>query len=201
MRSPGTAPPSGAKRTGRSLLMPRIGIAGPRRRPSGTLNLTEVSLLEAEPAALGLAASTAMRGRALFLVVGIHRARDVGGLQFAAADRRHHLLDRGARQPRQRAVQLFVGIGDLGALEQRARRCAGRARHIACAPPPRVARRIAARALPVTTIDSQAAGGAALRLRGDDLDLVAVDISDISGAILPLILQPTAVLPTSVCTA
>src|SRR5438874_846417 len=29
MRSPGTAPPSDAKRTGRSLLMPRIGMAPP----------------------------------------------------------------------------------------------------------------------------------------------------------------------------
>ena len=38
----------------------------------------------------------------------------------------------------------------------------------------RVARRIASRALPVTTIDSQAAGGADLRLRGEDIDLVAV---------------------------
>ena len=38
----------------------------------------------------------------------------------------------------------------------------------------RVARRIASRALPVTTIDSQADGGADLRLRGEDLDLVAV---------------------------
>ena len=43
MRSPGTAPPSGAKRIGRSPSMPRIGIAGPCA--SGTRNLTEVSRL------------------------------------------------------------------------------------------------------------------------------------------------------------
>ena len=55
---------------------------------------------------------------ALFLVVGIHRARDVGGPHLAAADRRHHVVDRGARQPRQRALQLVVGVFDLGAREQ-----------------------------------------------------------------------------------
>ena len=38
MRSPGTAPPLGAKRTGRSLLMPRIGIAAPYSSTAGTLN-------------------------------------------------------------------------------------------------------------------------------------------------------------------
>ena len=46
MRSPGTAPPSGAKRTGRSPLMPRIGIAGPAALMPGTLNLTEVSFFK-----------------------------------------------------------------------------------------------------------------------------------------------------------
>ena len=44
MRSPGTAPPSGAKLTGRSLWMPRIGIAGPCA--SGTRNFTEVSFFK-----------------------------------------------------------------------------------------------------------------------------------------------------------
>ena len=50
MRSPGTAPPSGAKRTGRSLLMPRIGIGGPLSRPlSGTLNFKERAATPAAP--------------------------------------------------------------------------------------------------------------------------------------------------------
>ena len=39
MRSPGTAPPFGANRTGRSELMPRIGI-DEACSASGTLNLT-----------------------------------------------------------------------------------------------------------------------------------------------------------------
>src|SRR5665647_2578936 len=46
MRSPGTAPPSGAKLTGRSPLMPRIGIAGPTAAMPGTLNFTEVSFFK-----------------------------------------------------------------------------------------------------------------------------------------------------------
>ena len=38
IRSPGTAPPFGAKRTGRSELMPRIGIAPSFSWTFGTLN-------------------------------------------------------------------------------------------------------------------------------------------------------------------
>ncbi len=115
MRSPGTAPPFGAKRTGRSVLMPRIGIAAPFSPSAGTLNFTALAEFQAEPAALRLRRN---RRDALVLVVGIHGARDVGGLHLAAADRRHHVVDRGARQPRQRALQLLVGIFDLGALAQ-----------------------------------------------------------------------------------
>ena len=44
MRSPGTAPPSGANRTGNSLLIPRMGMAVGWVEP-GTLNLTDVALL------------------------------------------------------------------------------------------------------------------------------------------------------------
>ena len=65
----------------------------------------------------------------------------------------------------------------------------------------RVARRIAARALPVTTINSQAAGGAVCAFEVMISTSSPLTISEPSGAILPLILQPTAVLPTSVCTA
>ena len=40
MRSPGTAPPFGANRTGRSELMPRIGIEAALGSAVGTLNFT-----------------------------------------------------------------------------------------------------------------------------------------------------------------
>ena len=64
----------------------------------------------------------------------------------------------------------------------------------------RVALRMAARALPVTTTDSHAAGGA-----WDVERMISTSSpfcnSVITGIILPLILQPTQELPTSVCTA
>ncbi len=64
----------------------------------------------------------------------------------------------------------------------------------------RVARRIAARARPVTTTESQAAGGVRLddRVISTSSPLCS---GEISGAMRPLILQPTAELPTSVWTA
>ena len=65
----------------------------------------------------------------------------------------------------------------------------------------RVARRIEARALPVRTIDSQAAGGAVCALEIRISTSSPLTSSEVSGAILPLILQPTVALPTSVCTA
>ena len=115
MRSPGTAPPLGAKRTGRS----RIDAADRDRRAvlavSGTLNFTALARLSPNQP---LSAFGAARGDALVLVVGIHGAHDVGGFHLAAADRRHHVVDRGARKPRQRAFELLVGIGDLGALAE-----------------------------------------------------------------------------------
>src|SRR5262249_50609076 len=57
-------------------------------------------------------------GGALLLVVGVHGAYDVGGTHLAAADRRHHLLDRGPRQPPQRALELLVGIDDFRTLAE-----------------------------------------------------------------------------------
>ena len=65
----------------------------------------------------------------------------------------------------------------------------------------RVARRMAARALPVVTSDSQAAGGAICAFEVMISTSSPLVSSETSGAILPLILQPTAMLPTSVCTA
>ena len=43
IRSPGTAPPLGAKRTGKSELMPRMGMAAPAS--PGTLALTDFARL------------------------------------------------------------------------------------------------------------------------------------------------------------
>ena len=65
----------------------------------------------------------------------------------------------------------------------------------------RVARRIASRALPVTTIDSQADGGAVCAFEVMMSTSSPLLSSETSGAIWPLILQPTAWLPTSVWTA
>src|SRR6266516_2616044 len=45
IRSPGTAPPSGAKRTGSSPVMPRIGMAVASAGPVGTLNFTALAFL------------------------------------------------------------------------------------------------------------------------------------------------------------
>jgi hypothetical protein len=89
--------------------MPRTGITEALRAGCGGLLQLQLD----REALLGPVAH-----HPLFLVVGIHRARDVGGLHLAAPDRRHHVLDRGARQPRQRALQLVVGIFDLGAGKQ-----------------------------------------------------------------------------------
>jgi len=63
-----------------------------------------------------------------------------------------------------------------------------------------VARRMAARALPVTTIDSQAAGGtcACERMISTSSPFFS---SVISGMVRPLIFTPTQVSPTSVWTA
>ena len=60
---------------------------------------------------------------------------------------------------------------------------------------------MAARALPVMTSDSQAAGGAVCAFEVMISTSSPLVSSETSGAILPLILQPTAMLPTSVCTA
>ena len=63
-----------------------------------------------------------------------------------------------------------------------------------------VARRMAARALPVTTIDSQAAGGTCALERMISTSSPFFS-SVISGMMRPLTLAPTQVSPTSVCTA
>src|SRR5436190_673103 len=45
-------------------------------------------------------------------------AGDVGSLEFTTPDGSHHVLDRGAREPGKRALQLVVGVFDLGAGKQ-----------------------------------------------------------------------------------
>ena len=57
MRSPGTAPPSGAKRTGRSELMPRIGIAS--SGAPGTLNFTACPVFSPNQLLSGLGTAVA----------------------------------------------------------------------------------------------------------------------------------------------
>src|SRR5215469_16453657 len=81
------------------------------------LELDGLGTFQPEPAALG-PRLLRHRGDALFLVIWVHGARDVGGAHLATTDRRHHVLDRGARKPRQRALQFFVRVDDLGALAQ-----------------------------------------------------------------------------------
>ena len=63
-----------------------------------------------------------------------------------------------------------------------------------------VARRMAERALPVTTTDSQAAGGTCALERMISTSSPFFS-SVISGMMRPLTLAPTQVSPTSVCTA
>src|ERR1700686_4162917 len=94
IRSPGTAPPFGANLTGRSELMPRTGIADGLREGSGgdfSFNLTA----------------------RLFFGWGNPRPRGGGALHPPAPPPRHAFVNRPAPQPRQRALQLVVGIFDL----------------------------------------------------------------------------------------
>ncbi len=109
----------------------------------------------------------------LFLVVRIHRARDVGRLQFATPDRSHHILDRGARQPGQRPLQLVVGIFDLGAGKQAIDDAAAKPGILIA----HGGTRGAANGRPRLAGDGERLPGRwrrRLRLRGQYLDLVAV---------------------------
>ncbi len=96
--------------------MPRIGIAGAERAVRH-LEFDRRQFLQAEPAAVRFWIG-GHGGGALFLVVGIHGARDVRSFQFAASDRSHHIFDRRTRQTRQRAREILVRVSDLRALEQ-----------------------------------------------------------------------------------
>src|SRR5262249_9768667 len=99
----------------------QVGVDAPDRDCSaglaGHLHFDRLGFFQPEPAALRL---RLLRdgGGALLLVVGVHGAYDVGSAHLAATDRRHHLLDRGPRQPRQRALQLLVGTDACRALAE-----------------------------------------------------------------------------------
>ena len=109
MRSPGTAPPLGAKRTGMSQSTPRSGSAAPFSPLPGTRNTRLAAL--ARPNQPALARRQRRPGFALLLEIGIDRAHHVGRIEFAAPDADEHVVDRAARQARQRALQL--GVGEL----------------------------------------------------------------------------------------
>src|SRR5207302_1492161 len=62
MRSPGTAPPFGAKRTGNSPVTPRIGIAPSASLPSGTLKISDFALRNPNQPLSGLGAGARVPG-------------------------------------------------------------------------------------------------------------------------------------------
>ena len=145
-------------------------MAAPCSPAPGQLELHRLGAFEAEPAAFRLRRN---RRDALVLVVGIHGAHDVGRPHLAAADRRHHVVDRCARQPRQRAFELLVGIFDLGALAQALDDAAAERRILAAH---RVAGGAADGGARLAGHDDRFPGRRrrGLRLRGQDLHLVAV---------------------------
>ena len=198
MRSPGTAPPFGAKRTGVSKSMPRSGSASAASDSPGTRNTRSAALGKPnQPLSFMRHGRTRL---ALLLEVRKHGAHDVGGENLAAADANEDIVDRGARETRQRRLEFRFGeflaraleraLDDLApeAAELRLRRLArraadggaGPARHHDAVPGRRRRRRPRrARSAPRRRCAS----------------------SEISGAMRPLIFAPTAELPTSVWTA
>ena len=197
MRSPGTAPPLGAKRTGVSESMPRSGSAP--RRPSpfpGTRN-TRLAALAGRTSRSRSAAPPARL--ALLLEVGMDRAHDVARIDLAAPDPDQDVVDR-ARASRGSAA-LSLASENFCPARSKARSMIWRPSPPNCAlAASRVARRMAARARPVTTTLSQAAGG--VRRSEREISTSSPFCStEISGAMRPLILQPTAELPMSVWTA
>src|SRR3984957_12250373 len=85
IRSPGTAPPLGAKRTGRSPRAPRIGIEPSASPCPGTFELQVPHFVKPNPAALALGRRRA--GGALLLEVGMNGAHHIAREHFAAPDR------------------------------------------------------------------------------------------------------------------
>src|SRR5262249_60779092 len=96
--------------TGRVLIA--AGARTPPGGPARPLDLHAPAGAQPDPA--GLALGRRGHHRAFVLVVRIHRADDVGGPHLAAADRREHVVGRGAREPCERTCELLVGILALG---------------------------------------------------------------------------------------
>ena len=71
---------------------------------------------EAEPAAF--VARQRRAGLSILLEIGVDRADDVGGIDLAAADADEDVVDRRARQPRQRALEFCVAEFAPGSLER-----------------------------------------------------------------------------------
>ena len=136
-------------------------------------------------------------GFALLLEVGVDRAHHVGRIEFAAPDADEHVVDRSCA-PGATARSSAWRRNTCAPARAKARSTIWRPRPPYCAlAASRVARRIAARARPVTTRLSHAAGGVRLseRVISTSSPLRRVEIS---GAMRPLIFAPTAELPTSV---
>ena len=134
MRSPGTAPPSGAKRTGASPRRPRMGMAPAPSPAPGALKTTLA--LAFTPNQPGSPGPIAVCGAfALLAEVGIDRLHHVARIDLAASDRRQRVVDGRTREPRQRRLQLVVATRRVRRARKRVRRSGGRARHIAGARP------------------------------------------------------------------
>jgi len=111
-----------------------------------------------------------------FLVIRIHRAGDVGRLHLARGPTAAITSSIEARAPAAaaRPFNLSSAYSIFAADEQPLHDPAAKGRHIDRARPCAFARRIAARALPVTASDFPGRWRRRLGFRGQDLDLVAV---------------------------
>src|SRR5229473_2339622 len=109
MRSPGTAPPLGAKRTGRSVLIPRIGMAEPLSLPPGTLNFIALALARPNQpgSAFGAPAHALHDAPAELGILGTHR------LTGGAAHRGPRLAGSDKRFPGGRRSDLGLGGENL----------------------------------------------------------------------------------------
>ena len=158
MRSPGTAPPFGAKRTGSSPDTPRIGIAP----------LVVLAVRHAEDQRFRPCAARTSR----FPASAARRARRAPPCSRDTSHaRRRTRASRRARpppSPRRPSARASRGSAPCSFSSEYSFLARWKRRSTICRPKPtycvrtaiRVARRIAARALPVTTTDSHADGGA-----------------------------------------
>ena len=196
MRSPGTAPPLGANLTGVSRSMPRSGSAPPASDSPGTRNTRSAAFGKPnQPLSFWGTAGPGLRSS----LKSKHGAHDVGGENLAAPHADEHVVGRGARQTRQRALQ-FASVNFLPA-RSNVRSTIWRPRPPNCAfAASRVARRMAARAGPVTTTLSHAAGGGAALGARDQHVVAVVEFRD-ERRDAAIDFAPTAESPTSVWTA